>query len=52
MSKFKQAIEKFFRKGFWLTKENVRDIEAEARKNFANNQSALVRHIISSWFKK
>lgn len=52
MPKIKQAIEKFLRKGFWLTKENVKNIRIEAKKNFANNESALMRHIVNNWFKK
>jgi hypothetical protein len=51
MPKIKQAIKKFLRKGFWLTKENVKNIKIEANKNFAGNESALMRHIINQWFK-
>lgn len=52
MPKIKQAIKKFFRKGFWLTRENVKNIKVEAEKKFGGNESALMRHIISNWFKK
>ena len=51
MPKMKQAIEKFIRKSFWLSQKNKRDIEKEARQRKIT-ESALVRHIISNWFKK
>ena len=52
MPKIKQAIKKFLRKGFWLTRENVKNIRTEAEKSFAGNESALMRHIVCQWFKK
>jgi hypothetical protein len=52
MPKLKQAIKKFLRKGFWLTRQNVKNIHAEAEKKFGGNESALMRHIINDWFKK
>jgi hypothetical protein len=45
-------IIKFIRKSFWLPPEQGEQIEQEAKKNFHNNQSELMRHIISNWFKK
>jgi len=51
MAKIKQVL-KYFRKGFWLTKQNIKNIKSESRKGFGGNESALVRHIISQWFKK
>ncbi len=41
-----------FKKAFWLSEKNKKDIEREAKKNWDNNQSALMRHIISTWFSK
>lgn len=43
-------LEKFVRKGFWLSENNKKDIELEAKKY--KTESALVRHIINSWFSK
>lgn len=43
-------FEKFIRKGFWLTKQNKKDIETEAKK--WPSESALMRHIITNFFKK
>lgn len=52
MKKILQAVEKVFRKGFWLYKNHLIDIKKEARKNFGGNESAFMRHIISNWFNK
>lgn len=45
-------MERVFRKGFWLYEEHIKNIKAEAKKDWGNNESALMRHIISEWFKK
>lgn len=52
MDKLKKELGQLFKKSFWLSKQNKKDIEAEAKKNWGDNQSALMRHIINNWFKK
>lgn len=52
MEKIQKAFGQLFKKSFWLSKQNKKDIEAEAKKNWEDNQSALMRHIINSWFQK
>ena len=51
MEKTFDKVEKFLRKGFWLTKQNKIDIGTEAQKNWPS-ESALMRHIITNWFEK
>ena len=48
----KQMVDQLFKKSLWITKTNKKDIESEAKKNWDNNQSALMRHIINNWFKR
>lgn len=51
MEKINQGIGELFKKSFWLSKENKKNIEAEAKKKEIS-ESALVRHIINNWFAK
>ena len=52
MEKIKRFIkEKFVRKNLWINKKTAKDLEVEAKNNWSNNQSALLRHILTKWFK-
>lgn len=44
-------MEKLFKKSFWISKKNKKDIETEARKQKVT-ESALMRHIINNWYSK
>ncbi len=52
IKKYNLLKQKIYRKGFWLFKKNIQNLEKEARKNWSGNESALMRHIISDWFEK
>lgn len=52
MKKINQVVNQLFKKSFWLSYKNKNDIESEAKKNWGDNQSELMRHIINNWFKK
>lgn len=48
----KKVREKITRKIYWLPESQVKLVSTETKKGKWRNESALMSHIIGSWFKK
>ncbi len=46
-----KQVQRFIRKCFLLSSQNIKDLEKEALKKKIS-KSELLRHIINNWFKK
>ena len=52
VKKYNPFGHKVFRKTFWLFEKHKKEIRIAAKKNWGNNESALMRAIVDNWFEK